>query len=152
MKLIQVLNEIITEAYKVGRDLESKDKVIMLYQSHHQKVQRNGDDPTPKNLIYNVLNGNYKGGVNTLLIKNSISKNFEVVYKKCETINPENPRIIFIDDFEVGSGIYMEYVVASENAGFNTLKIDILTSGYSDDKNFFKTYKDVPKVDLSEND
>jgi hypothetical protein len=86
----------------------------------------------------------YESGVNTKIIVESIDDNF---YKIFDSFIDEfksgekKKRIIFVDDFKLLEDIFIEYILEGKMLDETTMKVTIITSAYSIDKNYFKKLK-----------
>jgi hypothetical protein len=161
MKLINCLRYLILESefqneFKIFPSLKRDMEVILLYQTKHQRWERNGEGIIDNELIDKIYLGEYESGVNTNVIVESIDNNFYEIFdnfvSEIEQNDGNGVRIIFVDEFNLLDDVYIEYILAGKLLNETTLKVTIITSAYSTDKNFFKKLKnyDTTLVSLTE--
>jgi hypothetical protein len=170
MKLLSSLSELILEddsfmsyrgrsrgrEYRNYPNIRKGKRQIILFETFHQKVERSGDidlsDPTNSHIKYKMSMGDWKSGLPTSLIREDITKNFDKIWDEStsylQTCN-EDCRILFKSkhpEFEK-----IEYVVAPTILDDKAIKLVIVTSASSYDKDYLRTLKrNDPTVTLSE--
>lgn len=129
MKLITYYKDLLVEDYVVDT-IEKGDNKIVLSQTHHQRFDRMGQLPVPENLISLVGKNKKRLGVNTEIIKLSISKHFNNLFFLF--INQDNyKKILVTDSYDVKKKIYIEYLIQGKRIDLNTIKIKIITSSFA---------------------
>jgi len=144
MKLITILKSLILTEQKVGSIINNNDK-LLIYTTKHQIEDRCGNhDFYENNVEDRLLRGNWFCGVNNKIIVNSINNNINKILNFIIN-NPNNPPIIFVDEFGIGSE-YIEYLISFEkfkpipNAKYNVYKLTIITSAFSNDGLWIKKF------------
>ena len=158
MKLINLLKYLILESsFKEEKITDLSDGVnkIILFETIHQKEDRGGEVPLNYSLLNRIIDNQYGSGVYTGKIVESINNNFSIVFNSMIneiTTNQKNARIIFTDEFDLVEDKYIEYVLQGKKITPNVLKLSIVTSAYSNNKNYFKSSKtyNTTSVALSE--
>jgi hypothetical protein len=158
MKLINLLKYLILESsFKEEKITDLSDGVnkIILFETIHQKEDRGGEVPLNYSLLNRIIDNQYGSGVYTRKIVESINNNFSIVFNSMIneiTTNQKNARIIFTDEFDLVEDKYIEYVLQGKIITPNVLKLSIVTSAYSNNKNYFKSSKtyNTTSVALSE--
>ena len=158
MKLINLLKYLILESsFKEEKIKNLSDGVnkIILFETIHQKEDRGGKVPLNYSLLNRIIDNQYGSGVYTEKIVESTNNNFSIVFNSMIneiTTNQKNARIIFTDEFDLVEDKYIEYVLQGKIITPNVLKLSIVTSAYSNNKNYFKSSKtyNTTSVALSE--
>lgn len=159
MKLINLLKYLILESsFKEEKitDLSDGMNKIILFETIHQKEDRGGEVPLNYSLLNRIIDDQYSSGVYTGIIVDSIDNNFSIVFNsiinEITKTNQKNVRIIFTDEFDLVEDKYIEYVLQGKIISPNVLKLSIVTSAYSNNKNYFKSSKtyNTTSVALSE--
>ncbi len=161
MKLLKSLINLIYEGrareYRLFPNIRKGKRTIMFYESFHQRYERSGDldifAPENRHLYAKMVEGFWKSGLPTEIIKKNIEDNFDKIWeessKYLETCQ-EDCRILFKSrdqDLEK-----IEYVIAMYRVDNNVLKFVVVTSYLSYDKDYLRSLKrNDPTVVISEN-
>lgn len=161
MKLLKSLINLIYEGrareYRLFPNIRKGKRTIMFYESFHQRYERSGDldifAPENRHLYAKMVEGFWKSGLPTEIIKKNIEDNFDKIWeessKYLETCQ-EDCRILFKSrdqDLEK-----IEYVIAMYRVDDNVLKFVVVTSYLSYDKDYLRSLKrNDPTVVISEN-
>lgn len=148
MKIISVLKNLIIEQFKIYPEIEKGKRKILLYQTKHQRNDRDGDVPITKELLQRINKGNYRGGVYSRLIRKSVEKHFDEIFKEFKNNLPSdiNYKIIVADGSENYPVNFIEYVLGGKILDENTIRLDIITSAYSDDGGYIYNTKKTPML------
>ena len=160
MKLLKSLINLISEnrkrEFRIFPNIRRGKRTIILYESFHQKYERSGDldiyAPENRNIYAKMMEGFWKSGLPTDIIKKNIEENFDKIWDECtkylETCQ-EDCRILFKSrDTDLEK---IEYVLAIEKLAENVLKLVVVTSYLSYDKDYLRTLKrNDPTVVISE--
>ena len=160
MKLLKSLTNLISENRKsffvVSRDIKNEGRRILLYESFHQKYERSGDldiySPENRHIYAKMMQGFWRSGLPSDIIKKNIEENFNKIWDECtkylETCQ-EDCRILFKSrDADLEK---IEYILGMEKLDENTLRLVIITSYLSYDKDYLKSLKrNDPTVVISE--
>ena len=149
MKLINLVKKLILESdfktsFRIIPDLKKGMEKMILFQTAHQLYERNGGGELNNKILFLIDKDEYESGVNTKIIVESIDDNF---YKIFDSFIDEfesgekKKRIIFVDDFKLLEDIFIEYILEGKMLDETTMKVTIITSAYSIDKNYFKKLK-----------
>lgn len=149
MKLITIVKKLILESdfktsFRITPDLKKGMEKMILFQTAHQLYERNGEGKLDNKILFLIDKDEYESGVNTKIIVESIDNNF---YKIFDSFIDEfesgekKKRIIFVDDFKLLEDVFIEYILEGKMLDETTMKITIITSAYSLDKNYFKKLK-----------
>lgn len=149
MKLITLVKQLIFESdfktsFRITPDLKKGMEKMILFQTAHQLYERNGEGELNNKILFLIDKDEYESGVNTKIIVESINNNF---YKIFDSFIDEfesgekKKRIIFVDDFRLLEDIFIEYILEGKMLDETTMKVTIITSAYSIDKNYFKKLK-----------
>lgn len=160
MKLITIIKKLILESdfktsFRITPDLKKGMEKMILFQTAHQLYERNGEGELNNKILFLIHTDEYKSGVNTKIIVESIDNNFYKIFDSFIDefeLGEKKKRIIFVDDFKLLEDIYIEYILEGKMLDETTMKVTIITSAYSEDKNFFKKLKnyDTTLVSLTE--
>ena len=151
MKLLGLLKKIICEgneetSYKIAT-IKNKNNIFLIYDTFHQRVQRNGQEPFTYKIEMALIGNKYKSGVYSELIVESIKNKFNKILDIIENRNNNDP-IILVDEFDRGSD-YIEYLIDFKkikprfDPTENIYKIKIITSAFSNDGLWIK--KHIPQ-------
>ena len=149
MKLINYLKHLILEAdfekiLRIFPNLQKGMEKMILFQTAHQLYERNGEGELNNKILFLIDKDEYESGVNTKIIVESIDNNFYKIFDsfidEFET-GEKKKRIIFVDDFKLLEDIFIEYILEGKMLDETTMKVTIITSAYSTDKNYFKKLK-----------
>lgn len=148
MKIISILKNLIVEQFKIFPVIEKGNKKIILYQTKHQRFDRGGDDPITNELIQRINKGFYKSGVNSRIIRKSIEKHFDKIFEEFKNNLPNNInyKIIVVDGSEDYPANFIEYILGGNILDENVIRLDIITSAYSDDGGFLYNTKKTPML------
>jgi len=151
MRLLGLLKKIILEgneetSYKIAT-IKNKNNIFLIYDTFHQRVQRNGQEPFTYKIEMALIGNKYKSGVYSELIVESIKNKFNKILDIIENRNNNDP-IILVDEFDRGSD-YIEYLIDFKkikprfDPTENIYKIKIMTSAFSNDGLWIK--KHIPQ-------
>jgi hypothetical protein len=151
MKLLGLLKKIICEgneetSYKIAT-IKNQNNIFLIYDTFHQRVQRNGQVPFTIETEMALIGDKYKSGVYSELIVESIENKFRRILNIIESRKNSDP-IILVDEFDRGSD-YIEYLIDFKkikprfDPTENIYKIKIITSAFSDDGLWIK--KHIPQ-------
>jgi hypothetical protein len=148
MKLLDTLKQIICESddfvnYKL-ETIKNDNNIFLVFDTYHQRFERGGEKKFDDVIEKLLINNQYKSGVDTNIILNSIRNKFYEILDILENEDDTEP-IILVDSFDRGSD-YIEYLIDFKkikprfDPNDKIYKIKIITSAFSNDGLWLKKF------------